>query len=137
MAYLLDTDAASEAFAGKQRILQRIHQAPVRVFLSSIAAEEVLSGTIALINNNRNNTKLSAAHDLLTKLLYQMRGYSIRAYNDAAADLFASFSAQTKRVGSQDCRIAASAIAGNFVVVTANIQHFSQMPGVQIENWSR
>ena len=137
MAYLLDTNAASEAFAGNQRIRLRIQQAPTRVFLSSIAAEEVLSGALALISKNRNNHRLPAAHDLLTRLIYKMRQYPIHAYNEEAAAIFASFSAQTRRIGSQDCRIAASAIAQNLIVVTANVQHFSQIPGVQFEDWSR
>lgn len=137
MAYLLDTNAGSEAFAGSPRIRQRIQQASASVFLSSIAAEEMLKGALALINKNRNSKNLPAAHDLLTKLLDEIKQYPIYAYNKAAADVFASFSAQTKRLGFYDCCIAASAIAADYIVVTANVQHFAQIPGLEVEDWSR
>ena len=46
-------------------------------------------------------------------------------------------SLQVRRIGSQDCRIAASAIAAGWIVVTANQKDFSRIPGVQFEDWSR
>jgi tRNA(fMet)-specific endonuclease VapC len=137
MAYLFDTNAASEAFRGNPHIRLRIQQASAPVLFSSIAAEETLTGALALINKYRNDSRLPAAHDLLAKLIREIEQYLIYAYNREAANVFASFSAQTKRLGSQDCRIAASAIAQGLIVVTANVHHFSQIPGVQFEDWSR
>jgi len=138
MPYLLDTDSASLAFRGNERIHVRIRQAPnPGVWLSAIAAEEIVQGALGSINANRNKVGLAAAYRLFFEAVESICEYRIHPYNAEAAVVYATFSAQVKRVGTQDCRIAASAIAAGWVVVTANHRHFSQIPGVQFEDWSR
>lgn len=136
MPYLLDTDSASLAFEGNERVRRRIRQAS-GVRLSSIAAEERVRGALNLIHKNRDKASLPAAHDFLIRLLVDICNYRIHPYNEEAARIYASFPAQVKRVGTQDCRIAASAIASGWIVVTANQKDFSRIPGVQFEDWSR
>ncbi len=136
MPYLLDTDSASLAFEGNERVRSRIRQAS-GVWLSSIAAEERVRGALNLIQRNRDKPSLPAAQDFLVRLLVDISNYRIYPYNEQAARVFASFSAPVKRVGSQDCRIAASAIAAGWIVVTANQKDFSRILGVQFEDWSR
>ncbi len=138
MPYLLDADSASLALNGNERIRSRIRQAPVPgVWLSVIAAEEMTRGALGLINKNRDKARLSSDYDFLTRLLDYFCDYRIHSYNDQAARVYASFSAQVKRIGTQDCRIAASAIAAGWIVVTVNQKDFSRIPGVQFEDWSR
>lgn len=135
MPYLLDTDTASLAFEGNERVRRRITQAS-DVWLSSIAAEERVRGAINLIQRTRDQSGFPVAQSFLVRLLADLSSYDLHPYNAEALLVFASFSAQVKRVGTQDCRIAASAIAAGWVVVTANTRHFSQIPGVQFEDWS-
>ncbi len=138
MPYLLDADSASLALNGNERVRSRIRQAQVPgVWLSVIAAEEMTRGVLGLINKNRDKAGLSADYDFLTRLLDSFCDYSIHPYDAQAARVYASFSAQVKRVGTQDCRIAASAIAAGWTVVTANRKDFSQIPGVRFADWSR
>lgn len=136
MPYLLDTDSASLAFEGNERVRNRISQAS-GVWLSSIAAEERVRGALSLIQRNRDKASFPAAQNFLIRLLADISSYDLHPYNAGAMLVFASFPAQVKRVGSQDCRIAASAIAAGWIVVTANHRHFSQIPGVQFEDWSQ
>jgi len=138
MPYLLDADSASLALNGNERVRSRIRQAQVPgVWLSVIAAEEMTRGVLGLINKNRDKAGLSTDYDFLTRLLDSFCDYSIHPYDAQAAGVYASFSAQVKRVGTQDCRIAASAIAAGWTVVTANRKDFSQIPGVRFADWSR
>ena len=138
MPYLLDTDSASLAFRGNERIRARIRQAPnPGVWLSAIAAEEIMQGTLGSLNANRNKAGSAAAYRLFFESVESLCEYRIHPYNAEASLVYASFSAQIKRLGTQDCRIAASAIAAGWIVVTANHRHFSQIPGVQFEDWSR
>ena len=44
--------------------------------------------------------------------------------------------AAIKRLGTHDCRIAATAIVSGFTVVTCNTRHFQPIPDVQVEDWS-
>jgi len=136
MPYLLDTDSASLAFGGNERVRSRIRRAS-GVHLSSIAAEERVRGALSLIHRSRDTPGLPAAQDFLTRLLYDISDYRIHVYNEQAVRIYASFPAGVKRIGSQDCRIAASAIAAGWIVVTANQKDFSRIPGVQFEDWSR
>ena len=40
-----------------------------------------------------------------------------------------------KRIGRADLLIAAIALAHDATLVTRNLRHFSQVPGLQVENW--
>ena len=138
MAYLLDTDSVSLAYIGNERILARIRQAPVSdVWLSSIAVEENMRGSLNLIHRGRDKAASPAAHEFLKRLMFHLCDYRIHPYNEQAASVYAAFTAKTKLVGSQDCRVAASAIAAGLTVVTVNQKDFSRIPGVQFEDWSR
>lgn len=136
MPYLLDADSASLAINGNNLVRSRIHQTS-DVWLSAIAAEEITRGALGLINQSRDKPGSPAAYTLFGNLLTAYCEYRIHPYNADAMLVFASFPASVKRIGSQDCRIAASAIAAGWIVVTANHRHFSQIPDVQFEDWSR
>lgn len=138
MPYLLDTDTASLAFNGNERVLARIRQAKSQnIRLSSIAAEESIRGALSVIHRCQATAGLPAAHRFFTRLLSFLYEYRIHTYNDEAALVYSSFPAQVKRLGTQDCRIAASAIAAGWIVVTANQKDFSRIPSIQFEDWSR
>ena len=63
MSYLLDSDSASLAFRGNERIRARIRQAPSPgVWLSAIAAEEIMQGTLGAINKHRDKAGAMAAY---------------------------------------------------------------------------
>ncbi len=40
------------------------------------------------------------------------------------------------RLGTRDCRIAATAIVSGFTVITCNTRHFQPIPSVRVEDWS-
>ncbi len=136
MSYLLDINSASLAFRGNERIRRRILQAS-GVWLSAIAAEERIRGALNLIQRTRDEPSFPATQVFLINLLADISDYDIHPYSDEAARVYAAFPASVKRLGTQDCRIAVSAIAAGWIVVTANHRHFSQISGVQFEDWSR
>ena len=135
MPYLLDADTASLALRENKRVQGRMRRSP-DVWLSAIAAEEMLTGVLALLNANRDKPGTLFNYGLLINLLSFLGGMRIYPYDEKAVLLYQSFPASVKRIGPQDCRIAASAIAAGWIVVTANTRHFSQIPGVQFEDWS-
>ncbi len=132
--YLLDTDTASLAIRGQPHVGARIRQTPVPlIWLSSIAAEEMVQGTLASMNQARSRpgSDIETASRYFVTLLSQIAKYQLLPYTNEAERLFRSWPASVKRVGANDCRIAASALVHGYTVVTCNGKDFSRIPGVQ------
>ncbi len=72
-------------------------------------------------------------YDGLARLIRDLAEFQILPFDEPAAILFGQFPSSVKRLGSQDCRIAASAVAYNMTVVTAD-KDFSGIPGVTWED---
>jgi tRNA(fMet)-specific endonuclease VapC len=136
--YLLDTDTYPNLLRGNTQIERRFFQAPGRVYLCAITPEETLRGRLDAINQarTRQETRLPVSYDYLLDLVRELNRASILRYDDDAARIFRDFPASIKRTGSQDCRIAAVALANGFTVVTSNLTHFTKI-GVACEDWSR
>ena len=52
-----------------------------------------------------------------------------------AADLSASLEKEGRRIGNEDCWIAATAIEHHLTLVSRNEAHFSRITGLRVENW--
>ena len=78
------------------------------------------------------------AHQVLSEIIPTLARFQVWPYDSAAAAVFDKMSAETKRIGRNDCKIAASAVAHGLIVVTRNVQHFEKIePPVKIEDWTR
>ena len=111
---------------------------PERVWLSSVAAEEAVAGRLANIQRARSGkgpVTLAQAHGDLTNTLMDLCHFRILPFSEAAESVFGSLPARAKRVGSQDCRIAAQAVAAGVIVVTRNLRDFEDI-GVACTDWS-
>ena len=135
--YLLDTDTYSNLLRGSTQIERRFAQAPGRVYLCAITPEEALRGRLDAINQARARQEfhLPVSYDYLLDLVRELNRASILRYDEDAAQIFRDFPASVKRAGSQECRIAAVALANGFTVVTSNTAHFAKI-GVATEDWS-
>ena len=135
---LFDTDTYSNFLRGSTFIRQRFSLAPPRsVYLCAITPEEMLRGRLDAINQvrTRQEARLPIAYDYLMDLVRELNRASILRYDDDAAQIFRDFPASVKRAGSQDCRIAAVALANGFTVITSNTAHFAKI-GVAAEDWN-
>lgn len=52
-----------------------------------------------------------------------------------AGDTAASLSSQGRSISAEDLLIAATAMQGNLILVTANVRHFVRIEGLRVENW--
>ncbi len=57
-------------------------------------------------------------------------------FDDAAAQVFESLRKQGVRVGTMDLRIAATAIARGYTLLSRNLVDFERVPGLRVEDWT-
>ncbi len=123
---------------GDPNVLRRVQIYLPNIWLSSIAAEETLIGRMSSINRARSprtSLSLPQAHENFVKAIEDIRLLPILVYSEAADTIFRTFPASVLRIGAQDCRIAAQAIAHNMTVITRNIRDFAAI-GARCEDWS-
>jgi len=103
------------------------------VFLSAVADSED--------PNARRTVPADQAYDLLLRTLAAINSYRIHPFTKEADDLFHRLPKAAHRIGPRDCRIAASAVTGEFTVVTANTSDFGKvaehLSTLQFVDWSR
>lgn len=143
--YVLDTDTLSLLpYLDQYPNLRRNYLAapPDGVYISIVTVQEQLKGALAEINRAaqgqrpQDRAKAVLEYAMLHKLVRYLALLQVLEYTPEAHAVFESFDAKIIRAGSQDCRIAAIAIANNFTVVTRNTRHFSVIPGVKIVDWT-
>ena len=99
--------------------------------------EEVLRGRLDTIRKLERTPRAPEAYaDFL--LAYQvLQKFNVLPYDAAAETFFQALPAKIKQKGTHDCRIAAVAAVNDLIVITANTAHFSAIPGISHEDWTR
>lgn len=127
--YLLDTNICIDFVDGRSDAAKGQVEANFRngLAISSITAGELLVGA-------RDSTDPAADAERIERFLKVVRCHD---FNEAAARRYAEVA---RRVGirrkSFDRLIAAHALALGLVLVTSNQKHFSDVPGLKVENWT-
>ena len=141
--YVLDNDTASLLFRGRNGALNRRALAvpPADLWLPAIVVEEQFRGRLSVLAKlnpvrSKDSALIPAAHRDLVLTQDFLRQFQVLPYTQADEDLYQSWSAVVKRVGTRDCRIAAIAVNQGFTVVTANLRHFQQIPDLRTTDWS-
>jgi len=137
--FLLDANLLRLILEGDATVRRHLLTAPPeQVWLSSVAAEETLAGRLANIQRARGGKgpiTPAQAHEDLTRTLMDLCNFQVLPFSEAAESIFQSLPARAKRVGSQDCRIAAQAVAAGMIVVTRNLRDFEEI-GVACTDWT-
>lgn len=141
--YVLDNDTLTLFFRGHVEVVRRVLATPDPVlWLPAIVVEERLRGRFSYLSGFNaarasDRAKIPLAYDLLLEAVRELQQFQHLPYTAEMEDLYQSWSPAVKRVGTRDCRIAATAVVHGFTVVTRNLSHFQPIPGVRAEDWSR
>lgn len=130
MKYLLDTDIASYAINGNQKVLVKMKDNIGDWAISSLTYHELVRG---LMNCKNSNKEL-----LITEFLEDV----------AVADFSSADALETGRlsyilqkagkpIGGHDTLIAGHAISLKTILVTNNEKHFSKAKELKVENWMK
>ncbi len=137
MIYLLDTDHVSLNQRGDPLVSARIQAAgPSQIAISVITVEEQLRGWLAAVRNATTPQARVTAYERLRMAVEYFASVTLLDYTPAADALTTDLRRQGVRVGTQDLRIAAVALAHGATLVTRNGHDFRQVPGLTIVDWS-
>jgi tRNA(fMet)-specific endonuclease VapC len=136
--YLLDTDHVTLYFHGHAAMHAHLaRHAATDIVVSVISVEESLRGRLAVLNRRLDSAARVQAYS--TSLLRTVRFFhtlKLIEFDTACEQHFQQLLSMRLRVGTQDLKIAATALANRLVVVTRNQRDFAHVPGLTLEDWS-
>ena len=134
--YILDSDTLRAILRHPTPYLhRRVTSTPIGdLYISVIVAHEMLTGVLAELSRNERTRHVTRHYDFLRELFSDLCRFQILPYDDDAERIFQAFPPVVKRIGTKDCRIAASALSHRYTVITRNSEHFEQT-GARHENW--
>ena len=131
--FLFDTDTLSQVLTPNpsSHLLSRLAEIPPeQQFTTAITVGEMVYGAH---KGPRQDHHLSQLEEKLWPNVH------ILPFDRAAGEAYGRLRAELERdgtpIGEADTRIAAIALAHNFIVVTGNVRHFARVPGLRVENW--
>lgn len=139
--YLLDTSTVSNFLDEKryhpQLTARILSQPPEQIFISIITVEEILQGALATVQKVKRKTSVTKAYQYFEDLFSALHRFQILSYTSEAEEIYQSLPAMIKRIGTQDCRIAAIAHTNKFTVITVNVSDFVRINLADVEDWTR
>jgi tRNA(fMet)-specific endonuclease VapC len=137
LRFLLDTDHLTLYQRGHKLLEQRIAlQAPGEVGLSAITVEEALRGRLVILAQARDGSSRIRRYAELVETVRLLQQFDVVTFDQDSEGAFQQLHGLRHRVGTQDRKIAAVALAHKLVLLTRNRRDFSQVPGLLIEDWS-
>jgi len=131
--YLFDTDVMSRVVKATppKTLIERLSRIPRMLqFTTSINAAEVYYG--ACRTGRRDELIRAFDESVLSRL-------SVLPFDLESARVFGRLKASMEVRGlprsEPDLRIAAIALQHRLTIITGNVRHFSDIPGLSIENW--
>ncbi len=134
MRCLWDTDIMSEFLKGKHPHVARRAAAYLNQYrqasISLITRYEILRGL-----------KATSATTLLARFESICQKHKVLAVSNnvvvLAADLWASLKRAGQLIGDNDLIIAATALRHRLALATGNTAHFSRIPGLTLDDWTK
>jgi tRNA(fMet)-specific endonuclease VapC len=136
--YLLDTDTLTHLYAGNTNVIARLNAVEdSEVGITIITKAEMLRGRIEYLVKAENRESLLKAQELLFRTEELLVELLIIPISQSAADEFERLSGVSKlrKIGRADLLISSISLANRATLVTRNIRHFKQIPGLRVVNW--
>lgn len=135
--YLLDTDHISLFQRRHPQVVARVLATPAsELTVSIVSAEEQLQGRLTVIRRARSPGDVARGYARLRETLDFYQTLAVFDFDEEAARQFDALRGQGVRIGTQDLRIAATALVTASVIVTRNRRDFAQVPGLALEDWT-
>ncbi len=135
---ILDTDHLSEMDRGSAAgivLRDRLAQEAKEVFVTVVTAEESLRGWLAAIHGQKAAANLIYAYSRFDAALHSLEEWVRLPWDEDSARIFDELKTQGVTIGTMDLRIASIAMAYEATLLSRNLKHFRQVPGLMVENW--
>lgn len=133
---ILDTDLMNEV----PTVVERTAAIPrEEQGIAAVTSGEVIRGQLNSIRqaeSGRSKLPLPVAYRYFLKSIRDLAAFRVLEYHAAAEAEFDRLKALKIRIGTNDLRIAAIAIAHTATLVTRNARDFGQVPGLLLEVWT-
>lgn len=136
--YLLDTDTITHLYFGNYKVINRLTSLEdVVIGTTIITKAEISRGRIDYMLKAESGEDLLKAQELFFRTEEFLNDLLIVPINQPASAEFDRLRAISKlrKIGRADLLVASIAIANRATLVTRNLRHFKQVPGLSIENW--
>ncbi|HYT88500.1 MAG TPA: type II toxin-antitoxin system VapC family toxin [Gemmataceae bacterium] len=131
---LLEWSASPEA----QRLKDRLAMLPVdQVRTTIISFEEQMRGWMSHLASKKKVAEQVKAYAKLRRFLDIYRRLLILDFDERAAVEFVRLKKQLPRLKTMDLKIAAIALSQNVLLISRNLRDFEQVPGLQVEDWTK
>jgi tRNA(fMet)-specific endonuclease VapC len=136
--HILDTDILQLYQDGHPTVVGRVHSlAPGQRAISVVTVEEQMSGWYSQLRQAKTPERLVWAYRRLAKTVRFLSRVEIVDLEEAAVRRCEQLKKLKIRVRKMDLRIAATALESGAILVNRNLRDFEQVPGLQIEDWSK
>lgn len=127
---IVDTNTVIYYFKGVGRVAQRLlARSPTEVMIPAVVLYELEVGTLRSPSPGKRRTQLREFLEYVGIVPFGA------AEAIAAAQLRADLEEDGRGIGPLDTLIAGTALANSAVLVTHNVEEFSRVRGLRIEDW--
>jgi tRNA(fMet)-specific endonuclease VapC len=136
--HILDTDTLTHLYAGHPHVIERLHATEdPDVGTTVITKVEMLRGRFEFLLKAATGEELLRAQHWLDRTEELLAQIIIIPVDEAVATQFTRLRAMKnlRKIGRADLLVASIALTHRAVLVTRNIRHFQQVPGLKPVNW--
>jgi tRNA(fMet)-specific endonuclease VapC len=102
-----------------------------------ITYEEQTRGWLAYAAKSRDMQHQIKAYNRLKKHLLAYRDFRVLDFDAHAAAEYERLRSRGIRIGTLDLKIAATALANEAILLSRNLQHFTKIPNLRVEDWTK
>jgi tRNA(fMet)-specific endonuclease VapC len=135
---VLDTDTLTLLLKGHFKVRERRSREADEVVISILSRIETLQGRFATLMKAADGPELERGQQRLDQAERDLAAFRVLPVTAAVATEFDQLreNKKLKKIGRADLLIACIALANRATLVTRNVKHFGQVPGLQVENWA-
>ncbi|MBL9177663.1 MAG: type II toxin-antitoxin system VapC family toxin [Verrucomicrobiaceae bacterium] len=138
MFAILDTDhfsAVDRSSAAARTFDRRAASYTGDLFISVITVEEVMRGWLALLASRKQREDEISVYSRLKRSAEMFGQWDILDWDQDAFGTFETLRKKRLKMSTSDMKIASIALAHDATLLTRNLQDFTKVPGLCVENW--